>query len=84
MIAALDGLDMLVFTGGTGENDAPVRAAMCKGLEWIDVSLDAAGNRSTSNPINDAASRCSVRVLPSQEEEQIARHTEALVPSSAA
>jgi acetate kinase len=33
MVAALDGLDMLVFTGGIGENDAPVCAAIGKGLE---------------------------------------------------
>jgi acetate kinase len=32
MIAALDGVDLLVFTGGIGENDAEVRAAICGGL----------------------------------------------------
>lgn len=75
MIAALDGLDLLVFTGGIGENDAQVRASICAGLGWIGVSLDADRNRSGSNPINDSASRCSVQVLAAQEDEQIARHT---------
>lgn len=79
MIAVLDGVDVLVFTGGIGENDAQIRAGICNGLSWIGVSLDEARNRSAINPINDSASRCSVRVLPSQEDEQIARHTWALV-----
>ena len=82
MIAALDGADLIVFTGGIGENDGGARAAICGGLSWIGVSLDEARNRSANNPINDAASRCSVLVLTSQEDEQIARHTWALIPQS--
>ena len=82
MIAVLDGLDMLVFTGGIGENDAQVRTEICSGLAWIGVSLDASRNRSASNPfgdIHDGASRCKVHVLASQEDEQIARHAWALL-----
>jgi acetate kinase len=79
MIAALDGVDLIVFAGGIGENDAKVRAAICGGLSWIGVGLDDTKNRSASNPINDLASRCTVLVLPSQEDEQIARHTWALL-----
>jgi acetate kinase len=75
MIAALEGADLVVFTGGIGENDADARAAICAGLSWIGVSLDQARNRAASNPISDSASRCPVLVLPSQEDEQIARHT---------
>ena len=79
MVAVLDGLDLLVFTGGIGENDAQVRAAICGGLSWIGVRLDDAGNRSARNPISDATSRCSVQVLASNEDQQIARHTWALL-----
>ncbi len=82
MIAALDGVDLVVFTGGIGENDGEARAAICGGLSWIGVSLDEARNRSAKNPINDPASRCPVLVLASQEDEQIARHTWALSPRS--
>ena len=78
MIAALDGVDLIVFTGGIGENDGEARAAICGGLSWIGVSLDEARNRSANNPISDPASRCPVLVLASQEDEQIARHTWAL------
>jgi acetate kinase len=84
MIAALNGVDLIVFTGGIGENDGEVRAAICGGLSWIGVSLDEARNQSANNPINDAASRCRVLVLASQEDEQIARHTWTLVPRSLA
>ena len=78
MIAALDGADLLVFTGGIGENDAEARAAICAGLSWIGVSLDETRNRTADNPISAPKSRSSVRVLSSQEDEQIGRHTWAL------
>jgi acetate kinase len=77
MAAVLGGLDMLVFTGGIGENDAQVRTEICAGLSWIGVSLDEArnqsGNPAADNRVSDGASRCEVRVLPAQEDEQIAR-----------
>ena len=79
MTAVLGGLDMLVFIGGIGENDAQVRTEICSGLSWIGVSLDDALNRTASNPVSDGASRCSVRVFASQQYEQIARHTWALL-----
>lgn len=79
MIAALDGVDLVVFTGGIGENDGEVRTAVCRGLSWIGIRLDEVRNRSGKNLIHDATSRCAVRVLASQEDEQIARHTWALV-----
>jgi acetate kinase len=80
MIAALDGVDLIVFTGGIGEKDEDARAAICGGLSWIGISLDEARNRSANNPINEPASRCPVLVLASQEDEQIARHSWALFP----
>ncbi|MGO9935226.1 MAG: acetate kinase, partial [Steroidobacteraceae bacterium] len=59
MAAALGGVDTIVFTGGIGENDAQVRALICGHLGVLGVRFDT--------------SRCQVRVLPSQEDEQIAR-----------
>jgi acetate kinase len=69
MIAVLGGVDLIVFTGGIGENDREVRGAICSGLDWAGVVLE--DERSTP--------RCRVRVLASQEDEQIARHTRAVV-----
>ncbi len=79
MIAALDGVDMIVFTGGIGENDPAIRAEVCDGLSWLGIMLDVPRNRISDTRINDPASRCSVRVLPSQEDVQIARHCRALL-----
>jgi acetate kinase len=73
MSAALGGVDTIVFTGGIGENDAQVRALICGHLGVIGVRLEVAHNLDPGDPISDGASRCQVRVLPSQEDEQIAR-----------
>jgi acetate kinase len=75
MMAALGGVDLIVFTGGIGENDGEVRASICAGLSWAGVSLDAAQDHSKYDPVSTDASAVRVLVLPSQEDEQIARHT---------
>jgi acetate kinase len=82
MAAGLGGVDLLVFTGGIGENDAKARAAICAGLSWIGIGLDTARNRSATDLISDPASRCSVRVLASLEDEQIAHHTRQLIDAA--
>ena len=79
MIAALDGVDLVVFTGGIGEHDAEVRARICAGLSWMGIVLDDARNRCANNPISGPGSRCLVRVLESREDEQIALHTRSLL-----
>ena len=78
MSAALGGVDTIVFTGGIGENDAQVRSLICGHLGLLGVRLDAARNRDADDPISDGASQCQVRVLPSQEDEQIASQAWAL------
>jgi len=83
MIAALGGVDLVVFTGGIGENDAAGRAAICARLAWLGIRLDAARNAAAANPISTARSRCAVLVLPSREDEEIARHAWALLPEAA-
>jgi acetate kinase len=70
MMAVLDGVDLIVFTGGIGENDGQVRGAICGGLIWAGVDLEAECD-------DRSMPRCQVRVLASQEDEQIARHTRA-------
>ena len=79
MWAVLDGVDAIVFTGGIGEHDAAVRAEVCTGLSSLGVRLDEARHRALANPISSAGSSCEVHVLPSLEDEQIARHTGALL-----
>jgi acetate kinase len=75
MGVALGGLDLLVLTGGIGENDARVRAEICTRLAFLGVELDAPRNQRGRGLISSDASRCAVQVLVSQEDAQIARHT---------
>jgi len=78
MSVALGGVEQIVFTGGIGEHDVQVRAEVCAGLSSLGVVLDFARMQQGHGQITSAASRCVVQVLPSLEDEQIARHTAAL------
>ncbi|MDO9091847.1 MAG: acetate/propionate family kinase [Rubrivivax sp.] len=79
MATALGGADLIVFTGGIGENDVPVRAAICERLGWMGVALEPAGPAAGQAVISAAHSSCEVRVVATQEEAQIARHTARLL-----
>ena len=77
--AVLGGLDMLVFAGGIGEHSARVRSGVCGGLSFFGVSMDDAANRSDIGTISTVHSRVEVRVVPSEEDRQIARHCRAML-----
>jgi acetate kinase len=75
LAAVLGGLDTLVFTGGIGENAPEVRAAICSGLEFLGVEIDAGANRANQGVISGQGSRVVVRVMKTDEELMTARHT---------
>ncbi|GMT96039.1 acetate/propionate family kinase [Corallococcus caeni] len=77
--AVLGGLDLLVFTGGIGENSARVRQGVCATLGHLGIRLEAQRNEASAELITADAASCPVRVLPSDEEVQIARHTRRLL-----
>jgi acetate kinase len=79
--AVLNGLDMLVFTGGIGERAAEVRANICSGLEYLGVALDTAANGRNAEVISPAGTKCIVRVVQTEEDLMIARHTREIVSS---
>jgi len=79
LAAALGGLDHLVFTGGIGEKAAPVRALICEGLEFLGIELDAASNEVHAETISVPTGSCTVKVVPTNEDLMIARHTYSLV-----
>jgi acetate kinase len=81
-VAALGGVDMLVFTGGIGEHAAVVRAECCLGLECLGIRVDPARNAASAEVISTDDSACSVRVVPTDEELMIARHTRELIASA--
>ena len=63
MLGSLGGLDGLVFTAGVGENCAPLRAAVCDGLEFLGIKLDAAKNGRSPADENIAATDSALPVL---------------------
>lgn len=73
--AALGGLDTLVFTGGIGENAPYVRAAACHDLEYLGIVIDPALNEKNAPVISKPGSRVAVRVIKTNEELMVARHT---------
>jgi acetate kinase len=75
MAAALSGADALVFTGGVGENAAGLRERICRACEWMGVRIDAIANASGRACITNGASAVSAWVIPTREDEMIARHT---------
>jgi len=79
LAAALGGLDALVFTGGIGEHAAPVRAAICNAGAWLGIVLDENANHTHAGCISTDDSSVSVRVIATDEEEVIARHTASCV-----
>ena len=79
LAAVLGGLDTLVFTGGIGERAAPVRWMIGRGLEHLGIHLDPGANDRHADIISTNQSPCKVRVIPTNEDLMIARHTRALL-----
>jgi len=82
LAGVLGGLDMLVFTAGIGEHAAGVRAAICRRAAWLGIALDEAANAADADVISTPASGRSavtVRVIPTDENLMIARHTRTLL-----
>ena len=80
--AAMGGLDMIVFTGGIGENDYLTRREVCKGLEFLGIEFDEAVNhglRGQDTILSKPTSRVKVALVTTNEELVIARETMHLV-----
>lgn len=82
LAAVLGGLDTLVFTGGIGERAAAVRWEICEGLGHLGVVLDERSNAANGDTISAAGSRCTVRVVVTDEDLMIARHTKAILAAA--
>src|SRR5262245_3989926 len=76
LVAALGGLDSIVFTGGIGENAAAIRARVCQEARWLGIELDGAANARGGPRISAPGSRVAAWVIPTNEELMIARHTQ--------
>jgi acetate kinase len=80
--AAMGGVDVVIFTGGVGENGDDTRASICQGLEFIGVEVDPAKNRklrSKEAVISKDGAKVKVMVVPTNEELVIAQDTMQIV-----
>jgi acetate kinase len=75
LVAVLDGIDTLIFTGGIGENAAFPRAVICEGFHHLGLEIDSSRNQQNQEIISSTTSRTTVRVMKTNEELVIARHT---------
>ncbi|HVX59294.1 MAG TPA: acetate/propionate family kinase [Pirellulales bacterium] len=82
-LVELAGADVIVFTGGIGENCGNVRAAVCKSLESFGIELDQAANDAAKGEcsIGAASSRTQIWVVPTNEEIVVARQAKKLLES---
>lgn len=83
--AAMGGLDVLIFTGGIGENSDSTRSGVCNGLEFLGIELDEAvntGMRSQEITISKKGGKVKVMVVPTNEELMIAIDTQKIIEES--
>ncbi len=80
--AAMEGVDVIVFTGGVGENDITTRGNICKGLEFLGAELDENKHLKTRGKeaiISKDDSKVKIMVIPTNEELVIARDTNEII-----
>ncbi len=75
LVAALGGLDAIVFTAGIGENASVIRAGVCRDAQWLGVAIDESANDDGATQLHTTASKVRVWRLATNEELMIARHT---------
>ena len=84
MVAAMGGLDAVVFTGGIGENDPWMRKEILSGLSFLGVSPDLDANARNETTLHDATSRVAILLVPADEERQIALEAQAVMAGEGA
>ena len=83
LVAALGGLDALVFTGGIGENSPAIRSRIVHQLAWLGAEIDERAHADGRAVFSDGSSRIALVVLPTDEEAMIARHVASLLRDDA-
>ncbi len=80
--AAMGGVDILIFTGGIGENEKRTREGVCEGLEFLGIEIDKKVNDSTRGKemvISKAGAKVKVMIVPTNEELVIAKDTKTII-----
>ncbi len=86
LLVELGGVELLVFTGGIGENGVSIRSGVCASLEELGIKLDEAANRAAEGEcrIDSPDSRTQIWIVPTNEEWIVAKQTKALLDAEAA
>ena len=71
----MGGIDLLIFSGGVGENSSDIRAGVCRGLEFLGIELDEEVNSNGSSERILSTGRVKVLVVNADEEQMIAKDT---------
>jgi len=79
MAAAMNGLDVLVFTGGVGEHQPLIRAAAASGLSFLGVRISASANDRGGLDITEAGAPVRTLVIPAREDVEIARQVRSVI-----
>ncbi len=82
LIAAMEGVDAIAFTGGIGENAVRVRGEICRALEWLGLVLDPDRNAKGQPRLHAESSRVSIWLVPAEEERMIAKDAVALLDAA--
>ena len=83
LIAAMEGIDAIAFTGGIGENAVGVRARILRGLEWAGVRMNPDANHLRKARLHSDTSKIAAWVIPAQEERMIALDALSLLAEAA-
>ena len=75
LASVLGGVDSLIFSGGIGERAAAIRERICAGQQYLGIRIDPARNAAHAPVISSADSAVTVRVIHTDEEAMIVRHT---------
>ncbi len=78
----LGGLDTLVFTGGIGEHSSVIRSRICTGIEFLGIRVDEKKNSTHSAIISPESGEVDIRIIKTNEELMIARHTMRILETS--
>jgi acetate kinase len=74
LAASIGGLDVLIFTGGIGQHAATVRMDILHDMAWLGIHIDPTANQNNDLVISQANSPTTILVLPTDEEQMLARH----------
>jgi acetate kinase len=78
-VSALEGLEIIIFTAGIGENSPLVRAKICESLKYLGLELDEEKNQRSAEEISTKNSKIRVLVLKTNEELQMVREAKELL-----